>query len=207
MRGFGSTVLALAASAVALLSSAARADTMDPALNRFVMVDANNPDCRTSGPGGGVYYNPLSGYRRCTPDNVPWANLVAQFGSALGPNAMHAARTSSRVASGATVTTSSRRAGLKRENTLSTGSRSRPAMTLGASRVCGRSAAWARVCMAFKSAAASSAGQGSVPWPARRRVTKRCALSRRVEFAGFLLPDSVNPWVLHPAVPFEVSPT
>ncbi|MEZ4298342.1 MAG: hypothetical protein R3B70_25540 [Polyangiaceae bacterium] len=93
MRALGSTLFALAASAVALTSSAARADTMDPVLNRFVLVDANNPDCRTSGPGGGAYYNPTSGYRRCTPDNVPWANLVAQFGAALAPSAMHPART------------------------------------------------------------------------------------------------------------------
>jgi hypothetical protein len=93
MRGFGSILVAVAASAVVLSSSAARADIMDPALNRLVMVDAANPDCRTGGPGGGVYYNPLSGYRRCTPDNVPWANLVAQYGAALAPSSMHAART------------------------------------------------------------------------------------------------------------------
>lgn len=93
MRGFGSILVGLAASAVALWSSAARADTMDPALNRFVLVDASNPDCRTTGANGSVYYNPVSGYRRCAPDNLPWASLVAQFGAALAPNAMHAART------------------------------------------------------------------------------------------------------------------
>lgn len=93
MRGFGSILFALAASAVALGSSAARADTMDPVLNRFVLVDAAHPDCRTGGPGGGVYYNPLSGYARCSPDDLPWASLVAQLGAALAPNAMHAART------------------------------------------------------------------------------------------------------------------
>lgn len=93
MRRFGSILFAAAMSAAALWSSAARADTMDPALNRFVLVDANNPDCRTTGPNGGVYYNPLSGYRRCTPDNVSWANLVAQYGAALAPSAMRAART------------------------------------------------------------------------------------------------------------------
>jgi hypothetical protein len=93
MRGFGSSLIAVAASAVALWSSAARADIMDPALNRLVLVDASTPDCRTGGPGGGVYYNPLSGYRRCSPDNVPWANLVAQYGAALAPSAMRAART------------------------------------------------------------------------------------------------------------------
>lgn len=93
MRGLGPISLALAAVAAALFSSEARADTMDPALNRFVLVNANNPDCRTSGPGGGVYYNPISGYARCTPDHGRWANLVAQYGAALAPSAMHAART------------------------------------------------------------------------------------------------------------------
>lgn len=93
MRRFGSILLAAAVPLAALWSPEARADIMDPALNRFVQVDANNPDCRTLGPGGGVYYNPLSGFRRCAPDNVPWANLVAQYGAALAPNGMHAART------------------------------------------------------------------------------------------------------------------
>ena len=40
MRGFGTLTLALAAVAAALFTSEARADTMDPALNRFVLVDA-----------------------------------------------------------------------------------------------------------------------------------------------------------------------
>jgi len=96
MRGIGSITFALAVSAscgVALSASEARADTMDPALNRFVLADAGNPNCRIRDPNGGVYYNPLSGYRRCSPDNAPWANLVAQYGAALAPSAMHAART------------------------------------------------------------------------------------------------------------------
>lgn len=93
MRGTGSIIFALAVSAVALTASEARADTMDPALNRFVLVNADNPDCRATGPGGHTYYNPLSGYQRCSPDNAPWANFVAQYGAALAPSAMHAART------------------------------------------------------------------------------------------------------------------
>jgi hypothetical protein len=93
MRGLGSLTLALAAVAAPLFTSEARADTMDPALNRLVLVDANNPDCRTRGPGGGVYYNPISGYRRCSPDNAAWGNLVAQYGAALAPSGMHSSRT------------------------------------------------------------------------------------------------------------------
>lgn len=93
MRGFGSITLALAAVAAALFTSEARADTMDPALNRLVLVDANNPDCRARGPGGNTYYNPISGYRRCSPNNAAWGNLVAQYGAALAPTAMHTART------------------------------------------------------------------------------------------------------------------
>ena len=95
MRGLGSIFFALAAMGTAALTSpAARADTMDPVLNRFVLVDASNPDCRISGPGGGVYYNPLSKYSRCTPNNAPWANLVSQFGAAIAPSAMHGSRNS-----------------------------------------------------------------------------------------------------------------
>ena len=94
MRGLGSIFLALAAvTAATLTASAARADTMDPVLNRFVLVNAANPDCRTSGPGGGVYYSPTSGYSRCTPNNAPWANLVSQYGAALAPSSMHGSRT------------------------------------------------------------------------------------------------------------------
>jgi len=94
MRGLGSIFIALAAITAATLSaSAARADTMDPVLNRFVLVNAANPDCRTSGPNGGAYYNPVSGYNRCTPNNAPWANLVSQYGAALAPSSMHGSRT------------------------------------------------------------------------------------------------------------------
>ncbi|AKT42285.1 hypothetical protein [Chondromyces crocatus] len=82
--------LALAtAIAGAALSSPAAADTMDPALARLV----TNGGCRTLGPGGGLYYNPASSFARCQPDNASFAKLVAQYGFAVAPTAMHSART------------------------------------------------------------------------------------------------------------------
>jgi hypothetical protein len=69
---------------------------MDPALNRLV----TDPTCRITGPSGGWYYNPS--YRQpgnpsqqgfCAPDNVSFAKLVAQYGAAIAPTAMHSART------------------------------------------------------------------------------------------------------------------
>lgn len=89
MRAQASIFSALILSAVALVARSAAADNMDPALNRLV----STTGCRTSGPEGGVYYNPQSGFARCEPDNQKWANLVAQYGFALAPTAMHAART------------------------------------------------------------------------------------------------------------------
>jgi hypothetical protein len=67
----------------------AAADTMDPALNRLVTTSG----CRTSGPGGGVYYNPTSGFTPCGVDNTSFAQLMAQYGAAIAPTAMHSART------------------------------------------------------------------------------------------------------------------
>ncbi|WP_044248744.1 hypothetical protein [Chondromyces apiculatus] len=82
--------LALAtAIAGAALSSAAAADTMDPAISRLV----TNAGCRTAGPDGGLFYNPQSGFTRCQPDNASFAKLIAQYGFAVAPTAMHSART------------------------------------------------------------------------------------------------------------------
>ncbi|APR79391.1 Hypothetical protein A7982_04738 [Minicystis rosea] len=67
----------------------AAADTMDPALARLV----TNKGCRTVGAGGGVYYNPQSGFTPCSLDNAAFAKLVAQYGVAIAPTAMHSART------------------------------------------------------------------------------------------------------------------
>jgi hypothetical protein len=67
----------------------ARADSMDPALNRLVL----DPTCRLSSATGGVTYNPATGFNRCQPDNGAWSKLVAQYGAALAATAMHSART------------------------------------------------------------------------------------------------------------------
>lgn len=77
--------------AVAMLASvSASADSMDPALGRFVA----NGSCRAPGPNGtGSYYNPASGFTGCTTDDAAFAKLVAQYGFAIAPTAMHSART------------------------------------------------------------------------------------------------------------------
>lgn len=81
------------ASAIALAgvasSSLAAADTMDPALARLV----TQSGCRMLGPNGGLYYNPQSGYEPCVPDDAGFAKLIAQYGFAIAPSAMHSART------------------------------------------------------------------------------------------------------------------
>lgn len=62
---------------------------MDPALARLV----SNAGCRVLGSGGGLYYNPKSGYTPCGRDDAAFAKLVAQYGVAIAPTAMHSART------------------------------------------------------------------------------------------------------------------
>jgi hypothetical protein len=82
------------AAALALLGAVAApriaaADTMDPALARLV-TDTN---CRVVGTAGGVYYNPTSGFTPCGLDQGAFAKLIAQYGAAIAPTAMHSART------------------------------------------------------------------------------------------------------------------
>jgi hypothetical protein len=86
--------LACRIGALALLGAVAAprnaaADTMDPALARLV-TDTN---CQASGKNGGVYYNPTSGGVPCGLDNAAFAKLIAQYGAAIAPTAMHSART------------------------------------------------------------------------------------------------------------------
>ncbi|KYF97805.1 hypothetical protein BE20_37245 [Sorangium cellulosum] len=89
------------ASAIALAgvasSSLAAADSMDPALARLVRDRASSAGaaapCSVRGPDGGVYYNPASGYERCLTDDAAFAKLIAQYGFAVAPSAMHSART------------------------------------------------------------------------------------------------------------------
>lgn len=89
------------ASAIALAgvasSSLAAADAMDPALARLVRdpepsVGGAVP-CRITGPKNGLYYNPASRYQRCLTDDAAFAKLIAQYGFAVAPSAMHSART------------------------------------------------------------------------------------------------------------------
>jgi len=74
---------------VAALSRQAAADSMDPALARFV-ADEN---CRASGTNGGNYYNPASKFQKCGTYDAYFAKLIAQYGFAVAPTAMHSART------------------------------------------------------------------------------------------------------------------
>ncbi|WP_234023570.1 hypothetical protein [Sorangium cellulosum] len=67
----------------------AAADTMDPALARLV----RDAGCRLVGPDKGLYYNPASRYQRCQTDDAAFAKLIAQYGFAVAPSAMHSART------------------------------------------------------------------------------------------------------------------
>jgi len=91
---------AVASIAFALIAiqSEAHAEPMDPALERLVL----NPGCHQR-PGSGTgsvgeigSWNPLGGINsdsRCLADNVAFGRLVNQYGAALAPTAMHAART------------------------------------------------------------------------------------------------------------------
>jgi hypothetical protein len=76
---------------VAAAPRSAAADTMDPALARLV-TDSN---CRAfgKGNGGGIFYNPKSGFTPCGTDDAAFAKLIAQYGAAVAPTAMHNART------------------------------------------------------------------------------------------------------------------
>lgn len=90
MRGTAWLASALAFVALAAHASEAAADTMDPALNRLVL----DSRCRAPGPGGtGQYYDPASGFSPCTTDDAAFAKLIAQYGFAIAPTAMHSART------------------------------------------------------------------------------------------------------------------
>jgi hypothetical protein len=87
MRAIGwlaSTTVFLAAVA---FSAQASAESMDPALSRLV----TNPGCRAPGPKSSGHFNPAM--PSCTPDNFAFAKLIAQYGFAFAPSAMHSART------------------------------------------------------------------------------------------------------------------
>jgi hypothetical protein len=80
---------ALAGSSLATTTSTARADELDPSLERFVLTTR----CQTTVGGAGNYYNPAAGFRSCLPDDLSFAKLVAQMGAALAPIPQYASRT------------------------------------------------------------------------------------------------------------------
>ena len=89
MRGICLLAAATALAGAVAAARPAAADVMDPALARLV----TNPSCRINGPGGGLYYNPQSGFSGCQPDNLAFSKLIAQYGAAVAPTGMHSART------------------------------------------------------------------------------------------------------------------
>ncbi len=90
MRAHGWLAPAIGLLTWAALPRLAAADTMDPALGRFVL----DSSCQAPGPDGtGKYYNPNSGFTKCLTDDAQFARLIAQYGFALAPTAMHSART------------------------------------------------------------------------------------------------------------------
>src|SRR5580765_6465590 len=95
MRGIGWIVSAFALVTAGLVPRLAAADSMDPALERLVAgIDPKTglAPCQARGANGGVVYNPNSQFTRCQPDNAAFAKLIAQYGFAVAPTAMHSAR-------------------------------------------------------------------------------------------------------------------
>jgi hypothetical protein len=73
---------------VASAARSARADSMDPALERLVI----GKGCLAAGATGSIY-DPASSYTRCETNDLAFAKLISQYGFALAPTANHAART------------------------------------------------------------------------------------------------------------------
>jgi hypothetical protein len=89
MRVLGLLSFVATAATTLALAGAARADSMDPALGRLLL----DENCRQGSAGGGDFYNPSAGFRRCRPNNAAFAKLVTQLGAAVAPPASHPART------------------------------------------------------------------------------------------------------------------
>ena len=69
----------------AMFAPEAKADTMDPALERLTLISGTNEPCRAAPNQGGSI--------ACAPDNASWFRLANQLGFAIAPTAMHPART------------------------------------------------------------------------------------------------------------------
>jgi hypothetical protein len=89
MRAVGKFLGFALAAVSTLVAGAARADKMDPALERLVL----NNRCMASVSNVGNYYDPTAGFARCLPDNIGFAKLVAQLGAAIAPIPSYGART------------------------------------------------------------------------------------------------------------------
>lgn len=96
MRALGWLASAVVLAAAMAAPRTAAADTMDPALARLV----TDTGCRLNvtvqngaSKSPGVVYNPRSGSKPCGRDDTAFAKLVAQYGAAIAPTAMHSART------------------------------------------------------------------------------------------------------------------
>ena len=68
------------------VSSEAKADPMDPTLERLVL----NPECKTT---AGAVQLDGNNFVRCQADDVAFKRLMNQWGWAIAPSAMHSART------------------------------------------------------------------------------------------------------------------
>src|SRR5512133_244697 len=82
-------VFPLLASLVTVWSGTARAELMDPAIDRLIQPSSRS--CRAAGAIASDYASAT--YQPCVPDNAAFHRLAAQYGFAFAPNAMHSART------------------------------------------------------------------------------------------------------------------
>jgi hypothetical protein len=92
------TTAALAAIALAILPSAARAGDMDPTPERLVVSPPNLPPGQTcqsiaADPNGAVAAGLRPQDFPCRPDNAAFANMVSELGFAIAPTAFYPART------------------------------------------------------------------------------------------------------------------
>ena len=84
----------VAATLVACVGASARAEPMDPALERFALPDSTYPNSNCH--PGGVWAGDSTGAvpsNSCKPDNASFKRLMSEFAFAFAPNPMRSART------------------------------------------------------------------------------------------------------------------
>lgn len=90
---------AAALTAIVAAPSVARADKMDPALERLVQDTELRDGTKVPCADGGAFRNlgpsqlPADATGKCQADNIAFARLVNQLGAAIAPTAMHSGRT------------------------------------------------------------------------------------------------------------------